>query len=490
MMELVAPTIRDGGVDLVYVMPNLQPPIITVRQALDYQSKLEALVPNVTFLMTLFLHPSLTPAVIREAKEAGIAGVKSYPQGVTTNSSGGVVDYAWYHPVFAEMERLDVVLNLHGERPSTLSRPAESSGLVGASTASEEQPFTILTAEEAFLPTLFDLHHRFPRLRIVLEHCTTAAAVDAVRRCGPTVAATVTAHHLFLTVDDWAGDPFFYCKPVAKTPSDRRALLEAVVSGDPKFFFGSDSAPHPVTSKQALVSGHNTDQGAGTSSPTLKRSKPAAGIFTQKYATQLVLDALLLAAREGIIREDKVIPEVLNGFLSAFGRCFYRVDDLLHARDQQGQYEAQARTGEKEMIRIRTDRSTKKGGRSHHDADETNDGGSGRGVEDGKTGVKVVIQDILSTADRDIEVVVFRGGERTSHLSWETEVHIMHTFPHDFYGKQLNVLIMGFIRPEYDYVSTEALIEDIRFDIKVAKNSLDRDAWSSKVEEEFLLGGR
>ena len=412
-----------------FFQPNLQPPIITVRQALDYQSKLEALAPNVTFLMTLFLHPSLTPATIREAKEAGIVGVKSYPQGVTTNSSGGVVDYASYHPVFAEMEKLDIVLNLHGERPSTLLGPAESNCLSGDTAASEEQPITILTAEEAFIPTLFDLHHRFPRLRIVLEHCTTAAAVDAVRRCGPTVAATVTAHHLFLTVEDWAGNPFFYCKPVAKTPSDRRALLEAVVSGDPKFFFGSDSAPHPVTSKQALVwrdnasdktAGHKTDQGVGTPFSAPKRSKPAAGIFTQKYATQLVVDALLLAAREGVIREERVTPGALNGFLSVFGRHFYRVDDILHARHQQGQSGAQTGTVKTEMIRIRTDRSTKNDGRGHHDADETNDGGSGGELESGKTEMNVVIQDILSTPDRDIEVVVFRGGEQTSRLSWET----------------------------------------------------------------------
>lgn len=118
------------------------------------------------------------------------------------------------------MEEHDLVLNLHGEVPS-----------------SPGSDVTVLDAEAAFLPTLHELHRKFPRLRIVLEHCTTKAALDAVRACdSPLVGGTITAHHLYLTVDDWCCDPFSFCKPVAKLPSDRDALIKAVCSGDPRFF--------------------------------------------------------------------------------------------------------------------------------------------------------------------------------------------------------------------------------------------------------------
>ena len=250
--------------------------------------------PNVLFLMSLYLHPDITPETIRNAKRAGISGVKSYPAGVTTNSSSGVVDYDSFYAVFAEMESLDLVLNLHGECPSG-------------------GDITVLSAEERFLPTLLDLHQRFPKLRIILEHCTTAAAIDAVKHCGPTVVGTITAHHLFLTVDDWAGDPFCFCKPVAKTPADRAALLQAAASGNPKFFFGSDSAPHPARSKRG-------------------GDKIAAGVFTQPYASALVLDAFEQALKEGILKEEDVTQINLEGFLSAFGRAFYQVPDEKNER--------------------------------------------------------------------------------------------------------------------------------------------------------------
>ncbi|KAF2157007.1 Dihydroorotase [Myriangium duriaei CBS 260.36] len=285
MMELVTPTVRTGGVDTVYVMPNLVPPITTVAHALDYKRRLEAIEPNVTFLMSLYLHPDITPATVKEAKAAGITGIKSYPAGVTTNSSSGVVSYEQFYPVFEEMQAQNMVLNLHGEVPSTTS------------------DITVLNAEESFLPTFKDLHKRFPKLRIILEHCTTAAAVNAVKECGPTVAATITAHHLSLIVDDWAGDPHCFCKPVAKLPSDRRALLKTAVSGDPKFFFGSDSAPHPVASKRA--------------------DKISAGVFTQPNVVGIVLDALQGAVEKGYLTADEVKTENVLGFLSGFGRKFY-----------------------------------------------------------------------------------------------------------------------------------------------------------------------
>lgn len=270
--------------------PNLVPPITTVKHALDYQKRLQALEPNVTFLMSLYLHPDITPETVQEAKKAGINGIKSYPAGVTTNSSSGVVSYEAFYPVFEEMERQDVVLNLHGEVP-----------------ASAGPDITVLSAEEAFLPTLKDLHRRFPKLRIILEHCTTAAAIEAVKSCGPTVAATLTAHHLFMTVDDWAGDPHCFCKPVAKLPSDRRALLRTAMSGNSKFFLGTDSAPHPAISKRG--------------------DKVAAGVYTQPYAVGYVLDALEMGIETGVLKEDDVTKEKLVNFLGRFGRAFYKVSD-------------------------------------------------------------------------------------------------------------------------------------------------------------------
>ena len=141
-------------------------------------------------------------------------GVKSYPRGVTTNSEGGIESYDAYDAVFAEMEETGMVLNLHGEVPSAAATNT-----------------CVLNAEAAFLPHLRKLHAKFPRLRIVLEHATTRAAVDCVKRLGDTVACTITAHHLALTVDDWAGQAWHFCKPVAKYPDDRTALQEVVREG-------------------------------------------------------------------------------------------------------------------------------------------------------------------------------------------------------------------------------------------------------------------
>lgn len=265
--------------------PNLVPPVTTVDRALEYKARLQAIEPNVNYLMSLYLHESITPETIIEAKKRGITGVKSYPAGVTTNSASGVVDYSVFYPVFAEMERQNMVLNLHGETP-----PAAD--------------VTVLSAEERFLPKLFELHERFPNLRIILEHCTTAAAVEAVKKCGPSVAGTITAHHLSIIIDSWAGDPFCFCKPVAKTPADRDALLHTAASGNPKFFFGSDSAPHPAASKRG-------------------GDKVAAGVFTQPYTTQVVIDSFEQACQNGVLREEEITREIVEGFLSKFGRAFY-----------------------------------------------------------------------------------------------------------------------------------------------------------------------
>ncbi|PVI00118.1 Dihydroorotase [Periconia macrospinosa] len=301
MARLVTPTIRKGGADTVYVMPNLVPPVTTVQQCLEYKERLQKIEPNVEYHMSLYLHESITPEVIREAKKAGVTGVKSYPAGVTTNSSSGVLDYETFYPVFAEMEAQNMILNLHGEVPSTPPHAPTSS-------SNPTTAITILNAEPAFLPTLKNLHTRFPKLRIILEHCSTAAALEAVRACGPSVAGTITAHHLSLIIDDWAGDPFHFCKPVAKTPEDRDALLRAVVRSEGRFFLGTDSAPHPLGKKRG-------------------EDKVAAGVFTQPYSVGYVLDALAKGVERDVIKEEEVTKEVLEGFFSGWGRKFYEVSE-------------------------------------------------------------------------------------------------------------------------------------------------------------------
>eukprot|EP00128_Syssomonas_multiformis_P007862 Colp12_sorted_trinity150504_noHs@33988 len=223
LANMVVPLVRQGGIGRVLVMPNLQPPVYTVDEALKYKSELEALDPSVDYRMTLYLSAKLTPEEVKKAAASGIAGVKSYPKGVTTNSESGIESYTTYYPVFKAMEEHGIVLNLHGEVPSNHSKN-----------------ICVLNAEHHFLEHLEQLHKDFPKLKIVLEHVTTAAAVEKVKSLGETVASTITAHHLDLTVDDWAGKNHNFCKPVAKFPSDRDALRSVVIEGHPRFFLGSD----------------------------------------------------------------------------------------------------------------------------------------------------------------------------------------------------------------------------------------------------------
>ncbi|KAH9938615.1 Dihydroorotase [Fomitopsis serialis] len=251
----LAPHVRKGGFRLAYVMPNLRPPISNTEEALLYRAQLQAADPTIDYLMTLYLSPELTPDEIRKAKRAGVVGVKSYPRGVTTNSDGGIESYEAYYPVFEAMEQEDMVLNLHGEVPSDASTN--------------------------------------------ICHATTRAAVECVKGLGDTVACTVTAHHLALTVDDWAGQSWHFCKPVAKYPDDRQALQDVIKEGHPRFFLGSDSAPHPPHTKS-------------TASPL---HACAAGVYTSAILLPLV--AHLLDSFGALGR--------LEGFVSTYGRAFYRV---------------------------------------------------------------------------------------------------------------------------------------------------------------------
>ena len=232
--------------------------------------------------MTLYLNPELTPEEIEKAAAAGISGVKSYPRGVTTNSDGGIESYSVYYPVFKAMEEHGMVLNLHGEIPSDAA-----------------SDICVLNAEEKFLKHLKQLHTDFPKLKIVLEHATTRAAVEMVKSLGDTVGCTITIHHLQLVVDDWAGCCHNFCKPVAKFPHDRDALRQVILDGHPRFFLGTDSAPHPRTSKEGSIA--------------------AAGV----YVTHFVLPYL------ATILDSFGALDRLSGFACQFGRSFYGIKQPL-----------------------------------------------------------------------------------------------------------------------------------------------------------------
>jgi dihydroorotase len=221
------------------VMPNLKPPVTTVDQALAYRQRiLEALPAGSSFepLMTLYLTDTTDPEEIRRvAEEPDIVALKLYPAGATTNSDAGVKSLDGLYPVLAAMEWHGVPLLVHGEVT--------------------DPDIDIFDREQVFIDRhLIPITVRFPALRIVLEHVTTREGVEFVRDGGPRIGATLTAHHLLYNRNALlAGGvrPHFYCLPVLKRESHRQALLEAATSGSPKFFLGTDSAPHPRGQKEA-----------------------------------------------------------------------------------------------------------------------------------------------------------------------------------------------------------------------------------------------
>jgi len=237
MASIVPHTARRFG--RAIVMPNLRPPVTDTRQAGAYRQRiLAALPPGQAFtpLMTLYLTDQLPPAEITAASTSGIvfAG-KLYPAGATTNSEEGVTRIERIHPVLETMQRSGLPLLVHGE-----------------ATAST---IDVFDRERRFIDdTLAGLLRDFPALRIVFEHITTEEAVQFVREAPKTVAATITPHHLLYNRNAiLAGGirPHFYCLPVLKRERHRLALVEAATSGNPKFFLGSDSAPHPIGDKES-----------------------------------------------------------------------------------------------------------------------------------------------------------------------------------------------------------------------------------------------
>jgi dihydroorotase len=225
------------------VMPNLRPPVTTVALAAAYRERIvAALPPGARFepLMTLYLTETTSADEIRRARASGfVHAVKLYPAGATTNSDSGVIDLARCAAALAAIQESGMVLAVHGE----VTRA----------------DVDIFDRERAFIDdVLIPLRQRYPALKIVFEHVTTREAADYVREAAGPIAATITAHHLlynrsaiFMTADGRTGlRPHYYCLPVLKREIHRQALVAAATSGNPRFFLGSDSAPHAKGDKE------------------------------------------------------------------------------------------------------------------------------------------------------------------------------------------------------------------------------------------------
>jgi dihydroorotase len=265
------------------IMPNLRPPVSTAQQALAYRQRiLEALPAGMTFepLMTLYLTDRTDPLEVDRARASGcIVGFKLYPAGATTHSDAGVTDIRRVDAVLSRMEEQDLVLQVHGE----VTDP-------GVDVFDREARFI----DEVLAP----LTARHPRLRIVFEHITTRAAVQFVLGSRPGVAATLTPQHLLMNRNAiFAGGirPHHYCLPVLKREADRQALVAVAASGDPRFFLGTDSAPHARGAKEAACG--------------------CAGIFSAHGAIELYAEAFEAA---GALQR-------LEAFASEHGADFYRL---------------------------------------------------------------------------------------------------------------------------------------------------------------------
>jgi len=221
------------------VMPNLRPPVTTVDQAAAYRDRIIAALPaGASFepLMTLYLTDN-TPAseVARAAASGFVKAIKLYPAGATTNSDAGLTDIAKAYATLAEMEHVGMPLLVHGEVT--------------------DPKIDLFDREKVFIDTvLLPLTARFPKLKVVMEHITTRDAAEFVASSGANVAATITAHHLLYNrnaIFQGGVRPHWYCLPVLKRETHREALVAAAVSGNPKFFLGTDSAPHAKMTKEA-----------------------------------------------------------------------------------------------------------------------------------------------------------------------------------------------------------------------------------------------
>ena len=219
------------------IMPNLKPPVTTAAQALAYKARIQAAVPaGVAFepLMTLYLTDNLPAEEIARAREAGVVACKLYPAGATTNSDAGVTDIRKTYRTLEAMQREGLLLLVHGEVTSP--------------------DIDLFDREAVFIEQqLAPLRRDFPELKIVMEHITTKEAAQYVAEADGFLGATLTAHHLLFNRNAiFTGGirPHYYCLPVLKRETHRQALVAAATSGNPKFFLGTDSAPHPAHLKE------------------------------------------------------------------------------------------------------------------------------------------------------------------------------------------------------------------------------------------------
>lgn len=265
------------------VMPNLKPPVTSIEDAKQYQQRILTAVPknsNFQPLMTLYLTESMTPEFIAQVKQSHqIIAFKLYPAGATTHSAAGVANIEKIYPVLAAMEEHDIPLCIHAE--TTLA------------------DIDIFEREKYFLEnTVAIFIKKFPRLRIIIEHVSSAFAVDWIKSAPQNIAATITAHHLLLNRNDLLVGgihPHYYCLPIVKTSHDQEALIRAAISGNPKFFLGTDSAPHPKSQKESACG--------------------CAGIFTGFSALELYTEVF----------EQANALDKLEGFASIYGADFYQL---------------------------------------------------------------------------------------------------------------------------------------------------------------------
>jgi dihydroorotase len=265
------------------VMPNLKPPVTTVAAASDYRKRILAALPAGSAfspLMTLYLTDQTDPAEIDKAlKSQCVYACKLYPAGATTNSDSGVTDIKRIDDVLARMSDTGIPLLVHGE---VTARQVD--------VFDRESRFI----DDVLVPTIA----RFPKLRVVFEHITTARAADFVVRAREGVAATITPQHLLHNrnaIFEGGIRPHYYCLPILKTEPDREALLSAATSGNPRFFLGTDSAPHAQ---------HTKENACG-----------CAGMFSAHAGIELYAEAF-----DAVGKLDR-----LEGFASDFGADFYRL---------------------------------------------------------------------------------------------------------------------------------------------------------------------
>ncbi|MHB1076736.1 dihydroorotase [Thiobacillus sp.] len=294
-------------------MPNLKPPVVNVADAAAYRDRLLAAAGTAAFdpLMTLYLTDNTQPDEIRRARASGfVHAVKYYPAGATTNSDSGVTELAKAYQAIAAMEEVGMPLLLHGE-------------VVDAEV-------DVFDREAVFIERhLIRLMNDFPRLKIVLEHITTRQAAEFVAAAPANVAATITVHHLLYNRNAmFRGGirPHMYCLPVLKREQHRQALMAAAISGNPKFFLGTDSAPHAVGAKEAACG--------------------CAGIYSAHAAIELYAEAF----------EDAGALDCLEAFASFHGADFYglpRHADTITLRRENWTAPARLELGDEALIPLR-----------------------------------------------------------------------------------------------------------------------------------------